>query len=83
MKTGVEDLREHLFLAIERLNDVEPDELEKEIARAKAVADVAREITATAKAEIAHMNIVAVDQSALKFFAPRRLPSLGEGRGHD
>ena len=42
MKTSVEDLREHLFAAIERLNSAERDQLDSEISRAKAVAEVAR-----------------------------------------
>ena len=81
MKTRVEDLREHLFAAIERLNDAERDELDGEISRAKAIAEVAREITATAKAEIEHMKVTDNNDHSRKFFEPRRLASLGERAG--
>lgn len=81
MKTRVEDLREHLFAAIERLNEASREELDGEIARAKAVAEVAREITSTAKAEIEHLKITGQNHQAGKFFEPHRLPSLGDGGG--
>jgi len=53
MKTKIEDLRNHLFAALEALADKEePMELD----RAKAIADVARVIVDSAKAEVAYMS---------------------------
>lgn len=58
MKTTVKDLREHLFLQLERLKedgdgkDLGDDELQREIARAKAVTQVAGAIIGTAKVEV-------------------------------
>lgn len=53
MKNKIEDLRNHLFAALEGLADPEkPLELE----RARAIADVARVIVDSAKAEVAFMN---------------------------
>lgn len=54
MKNSVEELRNHLFEALERLND---DELmaesgELEIKRAKVIAEVAAEIVESAKVEV-------------------------------
>lgn len=49
MRNKIEDLRNHLFAALEGLADKEePMELE----RAKAIADVARVIVDSAKAEV-------------------------------
>jgi hypothetical protein len=47
MKNKIEDLRNHLFLALEKLHDGE-----MEVDMARAIAEVAREITATAKVEV-------------------------------
>lgn len=47
MKNKIEDLRNHLFLALEKLHDGEMD-----VDTARAVAEVAREITSTAKVEV-------------------------------
>lgn len=50
MKNKIGDLRDHLFETLEALKD---DEHPMDIDRAKAIADVARVIVDTAKAEIA------------------------------
>lgn len=49
MKNKIEDLRNHLFETLEALKD---DEKPMDIARAKAVADVARVIVDSAKVEV-------------------------------
>lgn len=49
MKNKIEDLRNHLFAALEGLADQEKP---MEIERAKAIADVARVIVESAKAEV-------------------------------
>jgi hypothetical protein len=56
MKNKIEDLRNHLFAQLERLGDENemknPLKLEKEIAKAKAIADVAKIIVESAKVEV-------------------------------
>ena len=56
MKNKIEDLRNHLFAQLERLGDddvkSDPAQLAREIERARAVADVARVVVETAKAEV-------------------------------
>jgi hypothetical protein len=53
MKNKIEDLRNHLFAALEGLADKDnPLELD----RARAIADVGRVIVDTAKAEVAFIN---------------------------
>ena len=48
MRNKLEDLNNHLFSALERLNDEEltGEELEKEIKRAKAIASVSQAVIA-------------------------------------
>ncbi len=56
MKNKIEDLRNHLFAQLERLGDDEnmknPIKLEKEVQRAKAIADVSKVIVESAKIEV-------------------------------
>ena len=47
MKNKIEDLRNHLFMALEGLNSGDMS-----VETARAVAEVARELTATAKVEV-------------------------------
>lgn len=55
MKNKINDLRDHLFAALEGLADKEhPLDLD----RARAIADVARVIVDSAKAEVAFLNVV-------------------------
>jgi hypothetical protein len=53
MKNKIEDLRNHLFAALEGLGDKENP---MEIERAKAIADVGRVIVDSAKAEVAYLS---------------------------
>lgn len=59
MKNKIEDLRNHLFSALERLSNEQltPEELEKEIQRSKAISDVGKVIVDTAKTEVDFMRI--------------------------
>lgn len=49
MKNRIEDLRNHLFVALEKLHD---EDNPMEIDRAKAIADVAQTIINSAKVEV-------------------------------
>lgn len=51
MKNKIQDLNDHLFLQLERLNDEDltQDQLEKEIQRSKAVTAVSNQIINNAK----------------------------------
>lgn len=50
MKNKLSDLNNHLFAALERLNDEDKtgDELQEEIQRSRAIAGVAKEVVANA-----------------------------------
>lgn len=70
MKNKIEDLRNHMFESIERLMDKDLD-LEEEVKRSKAVADVAQTIINSAKVEVEFMK--AVGQSEAAFFNTKQL----------
>jgi hypothetical protein len=59
MKNKIEDLRNHCFSALERLNDetLKGDKLKEEIERAKAISDVAQTIVNSAKVEVDFVKV--------------------------
>lgn len=67
MKNKLSDLNDHLFVALERLNDEDltPDQLDKEIDRAKAIGCVASNIIANQalilKSAMASANVLDAD----------------------
>jgi len=65
MKNKIEDLRNHLFATIEGLMD---EDTPMDIARAKAVADVAQVIVNSAKIEVDFIK--ATDRTADSIFFP-------------
>jgi hypothetical protein len=75
-KNRIEDLRDHLFETIEALRD---EDSPMELDRARTIADVARVIVDTAKAEVAFVNATGATTSG--FFpgpeAPRQLAPAG------
>lgn len=80
MKNKIEDLRNHLFETLEALKD---EENPMELARARAIADVARVIVDSAKVEVNFLSVTgalrgtgflpAEDEAAAK-------PKLAAGR---
>lgn len=60
MKNKIEDLNNHLFSALERLNDEElsNDDLEKEIRRSKAIKEIAETLVESHRNTIQAMKIV-------------------------
>jgi hypothetical protein len=80
MKNKIEDLRNHLFLALEKLH-----EGDMEVDMARAIAEVAREITATAKVEVDFLRatdsvrgtgFIPDDSSVIEGKSARRLESV-------
>jgi hypothetical protein len=71
MKNKIEDLRDHLFAAIEALQD---DENPMDIDRAKAVADVAQVIINSAKAETEYLRVVGATKGSGFIPSSPRLP---------
>ncbi len=69
MKTGIADLREHLFATLESLRD---DDKPMDIARAKAIADVAQTIINSAKVEVDYINATGAEGSG---FIPHQKPA--------
>lgn len=89
MKNRIDDLRNHLFAQLERLGDeqLDKDQLDQEIKRARAVRDVADALIDTAKAETDRMVAVAEHGSRsgtpLLEKAEHGQPALESGqRGH-
>lgn len=75
MSRKIEDLREHLFAALEGLRDKNNP---MDIERARAIADVSRVIVDSAKVECDHMKLTGSDGSG---FIPDAAPRLeGPGR---
>jgi len=59
MKNKISDLRDHMFSALERLSneDLDPEQIEKEIQRAMAISEVGKVIVASAKTEVDFMRL--------------------------
>lgn len=60
MKNKIDDLRNHLFETLEALKD---EEKPMELARARAIADVARVIVESAKVEVNFLSVTGAVQS--------------------
>ncbi|MCC6290170.1 MAG: hypothetical protein IT249_20005 [Chitinophagaceae bacterium] len=60
MKNKLTDLNDHLFAQLERLNeeDIHPDKLKEEMARAKAIAAVATQIVNSSKVTVDAMRLI-------------------------
>lgn len=82
MKNKIEDLRNHLFECLEALKD---EEKPMEIARARAVADVARVIVDSAKIEVDFLKVTGAlkctDFLPAEEEQPRLKPQLAAGTG--
>ena len=58
MKNKMTDMRDHLFVALERLNDADQKQLQNEIERAKAVAQIAQQLNESAKVELRARELI-------------------------
>jgi hypothetical protein len=59
MKNKIADLRDHMFAQLERLGaeDLSPEQLQREIERAKALSEVGKVIVESAKTEVLHLKL--------------------------
>lgn len=78
-KNKLSDLRDHLFMQLERLNDetLDKTDMELEIKKAKSMADIGNSIINTAKTEIDFIKATKQLSTESDFFReiqPRQLP---------
>ena len=71
-RNKMNDLRDHLFIALERLNDDsimnDPEVIKKEIDRANAISNIAKEITLSAKVEVDFLKVTGTKNSNSNLF---------------
>lgn len=69
-RNKIEDLRNHLFAQLERLNDEEltPEQVQDEVKKAKAIAGVSSAIIETAKMEIEYIKTTGLSESNSQLF---------------
>ncbi|MBS0175422.1 MAG: hypothetical protein JSR64_15385 [Nitrospira sp.] len=77
MKNKIEDLNNHLFEQLERLNDTDlkGDDLRQEIERSKAMSQIATQIVQSAKITVDAMKLIAhgeVKKEELANIIPQR-----------
>ncbi len=65
MKNKIQDLRNHLFEQMERLNNDElsPEELTKEISRAQAMSELGKVIVESAKTQVIAQKLIGKNNS--------------------
>lgn len=61
MRNKIEDLRNHLFATLEALQD---EKEPMDVARAKAIADVAQVIVNSAKTEVDFLKVIGADRGS-------------------
>lgn len=64
------DLRDHIFMALERLSDegLTTEQVSQEVDKAKAIAQLSASIIASAKVEIDYINAVGLIDSQSELF---------------
>jgi hypothetical protein len=64
------DLRDHIFMALERLadEDMSNEKVQQEVEKAKAIAQLSATIIASAKVEIDYINAVGLVDSQSELF---------------
>ena len=77
MKNKIQDLRNHLFATLEALQDTENP---MDINRAKAIADVAKVIVDSAKAETRHIEVLGGEGTGFIPDETPRKPLLTNGQ---
>ena len=76
MKNKIEDLRNHLFAALEALAD---EKKPMDLARAKAIANVAKVMVDAAKVEVEFVRATG-GRAVTQFFPAPALPAPGQPR---
>jgi hypothetical protein len=80
-KNKMEDLRNHLFTALERLNDAASTNemhMDRELDRAKAICEVAQVIVNSAKVEVEFIKATDRERGS-EFLEPKKDPQLAQG----
>ena len=69
-KNKLSDLRDHIFMALERLSDegLTTEQVASEVDKAKAIAQLSASIIASAKVEIDYINAVGLVDSQSELF---------------
>lgn len=69
-RNKMEDLRNHLFAALERLNedDLNPEQLEAELRKTKAIRNLSGAIVETAKVEIEFIKAIGASNTNSELF---------------
>ncbi len=69
-RNKIEDLRDHLFAALERLNEdtIKPEDLKLEVQNAKAIAELSTAVVETAKIEIEFLEAIGANKSGSQLF---------------
>lgn len=69
MRNKIEDLRNHMFAALEKLGDAETsEEMQKELERSKAIAEVGKVIVESAKVEVDFVKATKGEVITTEFF---------------
>lgn len=69
MKNKIEDLRNHLFEQLEKLNDDNIANIDREIRKSSAIVQVASSIIESGKLEMEYMKIAKVTVKVIEFFS--------------
>ncbi|HRO75767.1 MAG TPA: hypothetical protein PLP27_06445 [Crocinitomicaceae bacterium] len=79
-RNKMEDLRNHLFAALERLNDedINPEKMKAEMQRAKSIAELSTALVETAKVEIEFIRAIEADGSSSALFQGIDRPLLNQ-----
>jgi len=69
MRNKIEDLRNHMFAALEKLSDAEgAEEIKNELDRSKAIAELGKVIVESAKAEVDFVKATKGEIITTEFF---------------
>lgn len=81
-KNKMADLRNHLFQALERLNETDAKNemrMDRELDRARAIAEVAQVVVNSAKVEVEYIKATDRDRGSEFLAEPEESPRLSQG----
>lgn len=74
MKNKIEDLRNHMFLQLEKLSEAETEEeIKKELEKSKAIADLGKVLVDSAKVEVDFLKATGGEIETSRFFNQKQL----------